>query len=73
MKLQRMALGTLLVSLALLILLTTVLTNRQFVSTTEQTENSQSPLMKSIIEFHLASLEGVAWLPRTSETPGLRP
>ncbi len=73
MKFQRMALGTLLGSLALVILLTTVLTNRLFVSTTEQTENSQYALMKSIIEFNLANLEGMAWPLRASETPGLRP
>lgn len=75
MKFQRRALSTLLGSLAFVILLTTVLTNRLFVSTTEQTDKSQYALMKSIIEFNLANAETnvqaraelVASLPRVKE------
>jgi methyl-accepting chemotaxis protein len=75
MRFERKALGVLLGSLAVVIVLTTVLTNRLFVSTTEQTENTQYALMKSIIEFNLAGTETnvqaraelVASLPRVKE------
>lgn len=75
MRLQRNALVTLLGTLVVVIAASTFLTNRLFVSTTEQTENSQYGLMKSIVQFNLAGAEGralaraelVASLPRVKE------
>ena len=75
MKFQRNALATLLGFLVVVILLTTYLTNRLFVSTTEQTENSQYALMKSIVDFNLQGAAGrslaraelVANMPRVQE------
>lgn len=75
MKFQRNALATLLGFLLVVIGLTTFLTNRLFVRTTEQTETSQYALMKSIINFNiqgaensaLARAELIASLPRVKE------
>ena len=75
MRLQRNVLATLLGTLLIVIGLTTFLTNRLFVTSTELTENSQYGLMKSIIQFNLQGAEGralaraelVASLPRVKE------
>ena len=75
MQLQRNALASLLGSLLVVIALTTLLTNRLFVKTTEQTENSQYGMMRSILAFNLAGAENralaraelVASLPRVKE------
>jgi methyl-accepting chemotaxis protein len=75
MKLRRNALATILVSLVAVVALTTILTNRLFVRTTEQTEGSQFTLMRSIIQFNLQGAENnalaraelVASLPRVRE------
>ncbi|HEY8358433.1 MAG TPA: cache domain-containing protein, partial [Ramlibacter sp.] len=75
MKFQRRALAILLGALVAVMALTTFLTNRLFVSTTEQTETSQYEMMKSIIQFNLGGVENsaqaraelVASLPRVRE------
>lgn len=75
MKFQRKALATLLAALVVVVLVTTILTNRLFVHTTEQTENSHFALMQSILAFNLqgaenralARAEMIANLPRVRE------